>query len=374
MMKTNKQTFTNAAVALSNDSGDVIVQRIAPYCDAPQRDSAGNEIVQRFNLESAKRLVAAFMANAKKLAGVGNASVPVYRGHPDHVSNKDDFRDSEVYARVENLEAREDGLWATIRKSPLLKKLKNAVGRLEISPRWACAAANDGTYQPEELISLGLVSEGNLPGADVINQKLNKSDTMTEEQIQQLAALLDCEATAEAILAKAEQMKASTETANAETEEAKKQMDEAKAETEEEKKKLEAANAKIASLEAEAKKRAEDLANARNQEAKELLDQAHLAGKITPEQRPALEAFFKADFANAKSHVLSLQAQATESAVAKMQRIADEEGTGKPETFEALANAYYNEQLKAGRKLDLITAINEFSRSRAGMKALGRIK
>lgn len=376
-MDTNEKRFLNfdSRIVFANEAGDVVVQRIAPYCDAPQTDANGEQITQRFTLENARRLVEAFAENARKLAqSIGTASLPVYRGHPDHVGNGDGVRDSEVYARVEKLEAREDGLWATIRKSPALAKLKQLLGRLEISPRWACGRSADGTFQPVELISLGLVERGNLPGADVINSLLTKPTIkMNEEQMMKLAELLGCEATADAILAAAEQMKAKLVETEVEKEAAEKQAETANACATEEKKKLETANAKIAVLEADAKKRAEDLANSRKTEAKELLDAAHLAGKITPEQRPALEAFFEADFVNAKLHVQSLVPAKKRSAIADVEAIAKQEAAAKKERtqkFAALANDYFERQLKEGRQIAFADAVTEFSKTAEGMRAL----
>lgn len=368
---TNKTIFSStSSVAFANEAGAVVFQRIAPYCDAPQYDSAGNQVVQRFDLESAKRLVAAFAENIRKLAEtqIGSPSIPVFRGHPDHVNAADGMRDSEVYARVEALEAREDGLWAKIRKLPALANLKKLFGRLEISPRWACSQANDGTFKPDELISLGLVEKGNLPGADVINS-IQTTKNMDEQNMQKLAELLGCEATAEAIMAAVEQMKAKMAETETAANKAQTQVEEAKAKAEDDEKKLAAANARIQSLEAEAKKRAEDLANAQKNEAKKLLDDAHLAGKIEPAQRASLEAFFDKDFANAKAYIESLKPMAKASPIDKVKSLAKgDDKNGK--TFEALANEYWQEQTNAGRKITLVSAISEFAQTRKGAEAL----
>jgi len=367
MKKNNTITISGDSVAFINAAGSIVFQRIAPYCDAPQVDGNGGRIIQRFDLESAKRLVAAFLENVKRLAekGIGNASIPVYCGHPDHVNASDGMRDSEIYARVEALEARNDGLWAKILKMPLLEKLKGTAGRLEISPRWACSEHEDGTFKPEELISLGLVENGNLPGADVINsiQTIKTTNIMDDKTMQKLAELLGCEATAEAVVAAVEQMKAKVAEAEGVANEAQEQAEDEKKKANEAEAKLAAANARIAHLEAEAKKRAEDLANSQKNEAKKLLDAAHLAGKITPAQRPSLEAFFEKDFANAKIYVESLEAPKKDSLVDKIQNLA-----GGEKSFEALANEYWCEQKRSGRMISLSAAIDEFSRTKQGLE------
>lgn len=370
----NKITISStSSVAFANEAGAVVFQRIAPYCDAPQYDSTGKQVVQRFDLESAKRLVAAFAENIRKLAEtqIGSPSIPVFRGHPDHVNAADGMRDSEIYARVEDLEARDDGLWAKIRKLPALANLKKLLGRLEISPRWACSQANDGTFKPDELISLGLVEKGNLPGADVINSIQNKT-MMDEETMNKLAEMLGCESTAEAVLAAAEQMKAKLAEVESAANEAQEQAKTEKEKADENEEKLAAANARISVLEAEAKKRAEDLANAQKNEAKKLLDEAHLAGKIEPAQRANLEAFFDKDFANAKAFVESLKPMTKESPLSKINELAKSDEDGK--SFEALANEYWQTQKEAGRKISLANAISEFSKTRKGAEALAAKK
>lgn len=147
--------------------------RVVPYGDAPQALQNGTPVVQRFTRESAEKIVRAFKDNAKRLLcrfGFANAAVPFYNGHPDASAQREDAsRDTEVYAEATDLEARDDGLWAKIRRKPALELLKRALGNLQISPRWLCRPSEEGVFEPFRLLSFGLVERGNIPNAEMIN-------------------------------------------------------------------------------------------------------------------------------------------------------------------------------------------------------------
>jgi len=149
--------------------------RVAPYGDAPQFTD-GREVIQRFDFASAKKIVDGFKRGFKAICkrAVGKNHVPFFFGHPDfaNASASDEGRDTTVYAEATDLDARADGLYARIKRTPLLDKLKEYAGKLEISPRWNCEFdAMDGTFKPFELLSFGLVKKGNLTGADFINSE-----------------------------------------------------------------------------------------------------------------------------------------------------------------------------------------------------------
>jgi len=189
------EDFANA-LGDGGENGEAFV-RVAPYGDAPQFDKSGHEVVQRFDFPAARKLVAEFNARKAKLLsrlGFANYEVPFYNGHPDFAENGGEARDSQVYASAYDLEAREDGLYARIRRHPLLASLKNALGALQISPRWLCEVDIDGILKPFELISFGLVKKGNLPNADFINNNQDihtkEQKEMNEEQLKQARALL----------------------------------------------------------------------------------------------------------------------------------------------------------------------------------------
>ena len=307
-MPKSEAMFIFCASEFANDAvmADEFV-RVAPYCDAPQYNQAGERVIQRFGIESAKKLVEAFNANAKKLLtrlGFGSASIPFYNGHPDFANASSQAeRDMRVYAEAEALEARADGLYAKIKRTPFLQDLKNALGRLEISPRWICEKnAKDGTFNPVRLLSFGLVKQGNLPGADFINEQ-QKEEIMNREQLEQAAALLGIdpklispEALLTAISALVDEVgksKGASDAANSEKEAEKERADKAEADAAESKKTAEDATAK-AEQEAEKRKKTEkDFANF-------LLDKAAFEKRIIPATREAFEKLFDADFANAR--------------------------------------------------------------------------
>lgn len=194
---------------VNGNGGDEFV-RVAPYCDAPQRNADGEQCVQRFDLESGLAIVERFKDRSRRLLsrlGFAKSFVPFFNGHPDF-ANDDAERDTTVYAEATDLEARADGLYAKIKRTDLLDALKNALGKLEISPRWLCRKDEaSGTFKPFELLSFGLVKKGNLAGADFINSKTLQGEEIemfTEEQKIKIAEMLGVpveELTAEAIIA-----------------------------------------------------------------------------------------------------------------------------------------------------------------------------
>lgn len=275
----------------ANASGDIVEQRIAPYCDAPQVDGSGKRITQRFTFESAKKMADAFNGSVRRLLEklpFAKASLPCYNGHPDHANAGTEPQDTEVYARVEKLDAREDGLWATIRKFPALELLKNDLGRLEISPRWLCEPQGGDVFTPFRLISLGFVKKGNLPNADTINSD-QTNDIMSEEQLKRLAEALgltpEQAKDPEAIITAATSLKSKAEPPQ-KPEPDDKDDDDADDKDDDKAQKPEP-KANSAALQA-----AVDFAIAQK------LDVATANGQITVAQRASYEALLKADFVN----------------------------------------------------------------------------
>lgn len=196
---TNKIYRAGTPVPVANETDGW--QLLAPYCNAPMPDgSAGTQV---FTRAEADAIVENFRGKARKLLSklipIGSPAVPCYNGHPDSGDLgvlADDARDPEIYARVSELEARDDGLYGIVNKvEPLFSRLKEAVSRLEISPFWLCRR-DGGKLYPERLISLGFVPKGNLPGAAVINaanenlSTIKTENQMTEEQLKRVAEIL----------------------------------------------------------------------------------------------------------------------------------------------------------------------------------------
>lgn len=310
-----------AAANAAGQDGALVFQRIAPYCDAPLTQADGTTLIQRFTPDAARRMVEAFGKGVRRLLewlpGVGTAALPCYHGHPDHAeAAPEDAADTRVYARVERLEARDDGLWALLRKTPELERLKAALGgRLEISPRWLCEPAGDGVFTPVRLISLGFVRRGNLPNADAVNELNNihpKKNTMNEEMIGKLAEVLGVEPDAAVkdpalLIAAAAEIKAQAKPApedgaNEEDDDGGEAGVPVRADPEGGK----PAPAAQAQPEDPAKK---DAANAKAMcrfVAEQAIANAFNEGRITAAQIPAFRALLQADFANAMSALASL--------------------------------------------------------------------
>lgn len=174
------------ALALSNAAAEGAWTRIATYGDVPNRTPDGERVVQRFERSDAERIVATFANNwarIKRLFGVGSGDIPVVRGHTD-TGNVDEstVADTTQYGRITALEARDDGLYARISKSPEFGRLLANGGHLEYSPTWRVEESGDKVYRPFRLISLGMVPKGNLRDATLVNAISGGSDGVPAEQ------------------------------------------------------------------------------------------------------------------------------------------------------------------------------------------------
>lgn len=280
--------------------------RLCAYGDAVNRDADG-AFVQRFDRAAADRIVAEFNSNwnrLKRVLGVASAELPVFNGHPDHQKKQSDTRpqDFRVYTRISALEARDDGLYGLIRRTPELNALVEKLGPREISPRWDMATANESDaakriYRPTFLKSVGLVDKGNWPEKSVINEsELNSTgeNTMqwTEDQQKRLAEILGADdpaqlADPEVVIAKAAALKtaqaSATEAASANT-----------ATAEAEKQKREAAEQALADAEKDKQK-----AVAANEAlAEKLIDFGVADGRIAESDREKWKKHFEKDAAN----------------------------------------------------------------------------
>jgi hypothetical protein len=347
----------------ANAGSEVVEQRIAPYCDAPQVDGNGKRITQRFTFDSARKMADAFNGSVRRLLEklpFAKASLPCYNGHPDHANAGTEPQDTEVYARVERLEAREDGLWASIRKFPALELLKNDLGRLEISPRWLCEPQGGDVFTPFRLISLGFVKKGNLPNADTINANLD-THIMTEEQLKRLAEALGISPEQakdpEAIITAATALKTKAEPPQ-------KQEDPPKEEDKPGSKADPAAN--TAALQA-----AVDFAISQK------LDLAVANGQITIAQRASYEALLKADFVNTAAVMDALPKNALPApgkaksaaeidAANREQELADQKEAAK-KFFDAV-NAEIKSAAASGESIDTDEAMRRVKATEAGAK------
>lgn len=97
--------------------------------------------------------------------------VPVYVGHPDEpaFAGTPGHTDTRAHGWVQELDARNDGLYGRIKWSETGRELiANAHYRF-LSPRWAMRRLDDGAYEPLRLISIGLTNMPNIPGEAIAN-------------------------------------------------------------------------------------------------------------------------------------------------------------------------------------------------------------
>lgn len=153
--------------------------RIAAYGDHPH--PAGP--MQRFTKEDAQGIVSRFNSTwtkIKTVLGFGDASLPVYFGHPDNgiFANARDDLDQTVYNRVTALEDREDGLYAKFKG--WAEEFKTLPNGLYFSPNWNVQKGEDKAFHPTRLISLGMWTSGNLKNATLANAGEDAPATIAE--------------------------------------------------------------------------------------------------------------------------------------------------------------------------------------------------
>lgn len=161
------------AVALSNAEPEDRWYLVAPYSEVAQKLPDGTAITQRFTLANAQAVVSQYKSVLTKILDLkfGNPALPIYYGHPDDgawaLANAS--HDQTVYSRVQDVEARPDGLYAKFDQWDAgFTKLPKGLG---ISPRWiALPNAQDSTvYEPVKLLSLGLWTTPVIPGTTLVN-------------------------------------------------------------------------------------------------------------------------------------------------------------------------------------------------------------
>jgi cytochrome c556 len=89
--------------------------------------------------------------------------------------------DTTVYSRVQDLEARPDGLWAKLHPWDAdFSKLPKGLG---ISPRWIALpnASEPDVFEPVKMISIGLWTTPKIPGTSLVNGDLDPVATPTSE-------------------------------------------------------------------------------------------------------------------------------------------------------------------------------------------------
>lgn len=267
---------------------------IAPYGDHPH--SAG---LQKFHRANAEKMVAEFNSVAGRMARLFRG-LPVYAGHPD--VDPENYPDDRRLGKVTALEAREDGLYGKVSWNKLGQENLEEGYRPYPSPAWRAPKRNDGSLDPQELISIGLTNTPNILGS----RPWTNSESQTQQPATEPPANntmppwliellgLSADATEEQVKSA---LTAKLSAANNMDEEKQREMEQA----------MNTATARITELEGQL-----TAANTANTAALELLrntllDAAINDGRITAADRPAHETAFKTDFTVAANALKALK-------------------------------------------------------------------
>lgn len=252
---------------------------LAPYGDLPH-----SEGIQRFPREAADALVARYRSFASRIkrAIVG---MPIYRGHPDHPAFANKYPDKTHFGNVAGLAAREDGLyWRPVLSEEGAELVEQGVKYPSIN--WLCQPLADHIYQPVEAISVGLVENPNIAGAQSLSNAIPDApgqpaiNTTTANMLDALIKLLGLPegATEEEVTAAIGELKTKVDSMAAEPE-TMPNGDKAKMEETLANAKASAA-AEVAQIKSELDKARQQLANERRERCEALLADALQSGRI----------------------------------------------------------------------------------------------
>ncbi|MDR2812388.1 MAG: phage protease [Puniceicoccales bacterium] len=145
--------------------------KLVEYGDHPHPEG-----IQRVTGEAAGEMQRKFRSLRARLARKFGG-VPIYIGHPDdeNFSRLPGHGDTRSYAWVQDIEAREDGIWILPKWSDAGKKLVENSHFKFLSPRWEMKREN-GALIPIRLISVGLTNHPNIPGDAIANQEIIADD------------------------------------------------------------------------------------------------------------------------------------------------------------------------------------------------------
>lgn len=162
--------FTNEAV----EDKDGYVQ-IATYCDKENTTPDGIHVIQRFQKSDADALVNEFKA-AKKSEEDAFAGVPIYKGHPDRDGTIKRRSMAPKLGKTMDIQAREDGLYATRLFNSAGQKELKAGGLKYPSTNWFAKAVGSENgkliMRPVELISWGMTPNPNLAVKPLVNSAI----------------------------------------------------------------------------------------------------------------------------------------------------------------------------------------------------------
>jgi phage I-like protein len=194
--------------------------QISPYGDFRHKKG-----IQRVDKRAGEAMVNNFQSLSAKLAR-RFGGLPFYIGHPDYPEAAKDYPDKKAYGWINELQARDDGVYARVDWStPGKEMLANAHYKF-CSPHWNAdkPAIENGQkiYRPSELVSVGLTNEPNLP----VNPLANETEADENEPLMNRTELIQIfglanDATDEQIKTKVNAAAAAiTALANAQTEKA----------------------------------------------------------------------------------------------------------------------------------------------------------
>lgn len=127
---------------------------ISPYGEFP--NEKGTQVVDR---DAADSMVAAFNSLLGKVGRLFRG-LPIYRGHPHQ--RPDLWPDDARYGRVNELQAREDGLYGKVAWNDLGQKNKEQGYYVYPSPGWKFQKLGGGRIKPRLLDHIGLTNNPNI--------------------------------------------------------------------------------------------------------------------------------------------------------------------------------------------------------------------
>lgn len=324
--------------------------RIAGY-----RDYLHPAGVQRVSKQAAENMQQHFnsaVSRVKRALGIGQHRIPIYRGHPDAAAfaNNEGHSDTTVYGSVDQVEAREDGLYVHVAWANEWEQLRDKLS-WRFSPRWAMRHVSGRVFEPRKLISIGLTDRPNLPDAAFANSQKNIA---MNELLKQLLAKLGfanerITATEQGAADAVSLSEALAKLGSIETELANEKAEHAKT-----KQSLEAAHSAKTTAETEA-------ANERQERAKLVVDAAVAAGRIKAADRDE----WQGKLAKAEKFTEAANELANKKAELKTQSTTDNLGNrrGSALVSEA-ANEFQtlvSEKTKAGMPYDAAYAATKTS-------------
>jgi len=152
--------------------------KLADYGDYPH-----NRGLQCLSRRAAGKMAATFRSLRGRLER-RFGGLPIYIGHPDDPAYARAFpnADTRAYAWIRDMQAREDGLYILPKWSNEGRELlRNAFYKF-LSPRWTLRDLGGGQFEPEQLLSVGLTNQPNIPGEAIANSRPPANNAPTGTQ------------------------------------------------------------------------------------------------------------------------------------------------------------------------------------------------